>query len=108
MVLALGIAHSTEAAMAQRQVNDITNALLKQNAQRLHMASVETAREAERGIVDIETLKQTNAQLIQTLDEVMKIQADGRAKRLAAEQEMAKMENDLKVKLLQIRDGSSR
>ena len=105
MVLALGIAHSTEAAMAQRQVNDITNALLKQNAQRLHMASVETAREAERGIVDIETLKQTNAQLIQTLDEVMKIQADGRAKRLAAEQEMAKMENDLKVKLLEIRNG---
>ena len=105
MVLALGIAHSTEAAMAQRQVNDITNALLKQNAQRLHMASVETARDAERGIVDIETLKQTNAQLIQTLDEVMKIQADGRAKRLAAEQEMAKMENDLKVKLLEIRNG---
>ena len=107
MVLALGIAHSTEAAQAQRQVNDITNALLKQNAQRLHMASVETAKEAERGIVDIETLKQTNAQLIQTLDEVMKIQADGRAKRLAAEQEMARMENDLKTKLLQIRDGSA-
>ena len=105
MVLALGIAHSTEAAAAQRQVNDITNALLKQNAQRLHMASVETAKEAERGIVDIETLKQTNAQLIQTLDEVMKIQADGRTKRLAAEQELAKMENDLKVKLLQIRNG---
>ena len=105
MVLALGIAHSSEAAIAQRQVNDITNALLKQNAQRLHMASVETAREAERGIVDIETLKQTNAQLIQTLDEVMQIQADGRAKRLAAEQEMARMENDLKVKLLQIRNG---
>ncbi|MBQ8834942.1 MAG: toxic anion resistance protein [Oscillospiraceae bacterium] len=105
MVLALGIAHSTEAAAAQRQVTDITNALLKQNAQKLHMASVETAKEAERGIVDIETLKQTNAQLIQTLDEVMKIQADGRAKRLAAEQEMAKMENDLKMKLLQIRNG---
>ena len=69
------------------------------------MASVETAREAERGIVDIETLKQTNAKLIQTLDDVMKIQADGRAKRLAAEAEMAKMENDLKVKLLQIRNG---
>lgn len=105
MVLALGIAHSTEAAQAQRQVNDITNALLKQNAEKLHMASVETAKEAERGIVDIETLKQTNAKLIQTLDDVMKIQADGRAKRLAAEQEMAKMENDLKVKLLQIRNG---
>ena len=105
MVIALGIAHSTEAAQAQRQVNDITNALLKQNAEKLHMASVETAKEAERGIVDIETLKKTNAELIQTLDDVMKIQQDGRAKRLAAEAEMAKMENDLKVKLLQIRDG---
>ncbi len=105
MVLALGIAHSTEAAQTQRQVTDITNALLKQNAQKLHMASIETAKEAERGIVDMETLKQTNAQLIQTLDEVMKIQADGRTKRLAAEQEMAKMENDLKMKLLQIRNG---
>ena len=105
MVLALGIAHSTEAAQAQRQVNDVTNALLKQNAEKLHMASVETAKEAERGIVDIETLKKTNAELIQTLDDVMKIQADGRAKRLAAEAEMAKMENDLKGKLLQIRNG---
>ncbi|MEE0110528.1 MAG: toxic anion resistance protein [Oscillospiraceae bacterium] len=105
MVLALGIAHSTEAAQAQRQVNDITNALLKQNAEKLHMASVETAKEAERGIVDIETLKKTNAELIQTLDDVMKIQEEGRAKRLAAEMEMAKMENDLKVKLLQIRNG---
>ena len=105
MVLALGIAHSTEAAQAQRQVNDVTNALLKQNAEKLHMASVETAKEAERGIVDIETLKKTNADLIATLDDVMKIQADGRAKRLAAEAEMAKMENDLKVKLLQIRNG---
>ena len=105
MVLALGIAHSTEAAQAQRQVTDMTNELLKKNAQRLRMASVETAKEAERGIVDIETLKTTNAELIQTLDDVMKIQADGRAKRLAAEQEMAKMENDLKVKLLQIRNS---
>ena len=105
MVLALGIAHSTEAAQAQRQVTDITNALLKQNAEKLHMASVETAREAERGIVDIETLKKTNAELIQTLDDVMKIQTEGRAQRLAAEAEMAKMENDLKAKLLQIRDG---
>ena len=106
MVLALGIAHSTEAAQAQRQVTDITNALLKQNAEKLHMASVETAREAERGIVDIETLKKTNAELIQTLDDVMKIQADGRAKRQAAEAEMAKMENDLKTKLLQIRSSN--
>lgn len=105
MVLALGIAHSTEAAQAQRQVTDITNALLKHNAEKLHMASVETAKEAERGIVDIETLKKTNAELIQTLDDVMKIQEEGRAKRLAAEAEMAKMENDLKGKLLQIRNG---
>lgn len=105
MVLALGIAHSTEAAQAQRQVTDVTNALLKQNAEKLHMASVETAKEAERGIVDIETLKKTNAELIQTLDDVMKIQAEGRAKRLTAEAEMAKMENDLKGKLLQIRNG---
>ena len=106
MVLSLGIAHSTEAAQAQRQVTDITNALLKQNAEKLHMASVETAKEAERGIVDIETLKKTNAELIQTLDDVMKIQSEGRTKRLEAEAEMAKMENDLKIKLLQIRDGN--
>ena len=102
MVLALGIAHSTEAAQAQRQVTDITNALLKQNAEKLHMASIETAKEAERGIVDIETLKATNAKLIQTFDDVLKIQAEGRAKRLAAENEMAKMQNDLKIKLLEI------
>lgn len=105
MVLALGIAHSTEAAQAQRQVADVTNAMLTQNAQKLHMASVETAKEAERGIVEIETLKKTNAELIATLDDVMKIQAEGRTKRLAAETEMAKMEDDLKRKLLQIRDG---
>ena len=105
MVLALGIEHSTEAAQAQRQVTDITNALLKQNSEKLHTASVETAQEAERGIVDIETLKQTNEELIQTLDDVMKIQSDGRAARLAAEAEMVKMEDDLKQKLLQIRNG---
>ncbi|MCD7785452.1 MAG: toxic anion resistance protein [Oscillospiraceae bacterium] len=105
MVLALGIEHSTEAAQAQRQVTDITNALLKQNAEKLYTASVETAQEAERGIVDIETLKETNDQLIQTLDDVMKIQSDGRAARLAAEAEMVKMEDDLKQKLLQIRNG---
>ena len=105
MVLALGIAHSSEAAAAQKQVNDITNALLRQNAERLHMASVETAKEAERGIVDMETLKETNAKLIQTFDDVMKIQAEGRAKRIAAEAEMLKMEHDLKQKLLQIRNG---
>ena len=106
MVISLGIAHATEAAAAQRQVTDVTHALLKQNAERLHMASVETAKEAERGIVDIETLKATNAKLIQTFDDVLKIQADARAKRLAAETEMLKMENDLKQKLLQIRNGN--
>ena len=104
MVLALGIAHSTEAAQAQRQVTDITNALLQANAKKLHMASVETAKEAERGIVDLDTLKKTNAELIQTLDDVMKIQRDGRTQRLAAEAEMAKMETELKTKLLQIRN----
>ena len=105
MVLALGIAHSTEAATAQRQVNDVTNSLLKKNAEALHMASVETAKEAERGIVDIETLKKTNQDLIATLDDVMKVQAEGRQTRLAAEAEMAKMEADLKNKLLEIRSG---
>ena len=102
MVLALGIAHSTEASRAQRQVTDITNTLLKQNAEKLHMASIETAKEAERGIVDIETLKATNAKLIQTFDDVLQIQADAREKRLEVENEMAKMEHDLKMKLLEI------
>lgn len=102
MVLALGIAHSTEAAVAQRQVTDVTNELLRKNAEALHMASVETAKESERGIVDIETLKKTNADLIATLDDVLKIQRDGRAKRQAAEAEMARMESDLKNKLLEI------
>ena len=102
MVLALGIAHSTEAAQAQREVTDLTNELLKKNAEALHLASVETAREAERGVVDIETLKKTNADLIQTLDDVMKIQKEGRIKRQEAEAEMLRMENDLKKKLLEI------
>ena len=102
MVLALGIAHSTEAAQAQRQVTDLTNELLKKNAEALHLASTETARESERGIVDIETLKQTNQELIATLDDVMNIQKEGRAKRAQAELEMRKMEEDLKNKLLEI------
>lgn len=102
MVLALGIAHSTEAAAAQRQVTDVTNELLRKNAEALHMASVETARESERGIVDMETLKKTNADLIATLDDVLKIQREGRVKRQEAEMEMARMENDLKNKLLEI------
>ena len=103
MVLALGIAHSTEAAQAQRQVTDLTNELLKKNAEALHLASTETAKESERGIVDIETLRQTNQQLIQTLDDVMKIQQEGRVKRQAAEADMRRMENELKSKLLEIR-----
>lgn len=102
MVLALGIAHSTEAAQAQRQVTDVTNELLRKNAEALHMASVETAKESERGIVDMDTLKKTNADLIATLDDVLKIQKEGRQKRQAAEAEMARMESDLKNKLLEI------
>lgn len=103
MVLALGIAHSAEAAQAQRQVTDITNELLRKNAETLHMATVETAKESERGIVDIETLRKTNADLIQTLDDVMRIQMEGRQKRQAAEMEMHRMEEDLRRKLLEIR-----
>ena len=103
MVLALGIAHSAEAAQAQRQVTDITNELLKKNAETLHLATVETAKESERGVVDIETLQKTNADLIQTLDDVMRIQMEGRQKRQAAEAEMHRMEEELKRKLLEIR-----
>ena len=103
MVLALGIAHSAEAAQAQRQVTDITNELLRKNAETLHMATVETAKESERGIVDLETLQKTNADLIQTLDDVMRIQMEGRQKRQAAEMEMRRMEDELKRKLLEIR-----
>lgn len=103
MVLALGIAHSAEAAKAQRQVTDVTNELLKKNAEMLHMATVETAKESERGVVDMETLQKTNADLIQTLDDVMRIQMEGRQKRQAAESEMRRMEDELKRKLLEIR-----
>lgn len=103
MVLALGIAHSAEAAQAQRQVTDITNELLRKNAETLYMATVEIAKESERGIVDLETLQKTNADLIQTLDDVMRIQMEGRQKRQAAEMEMHRMEEELKRKLLEIR-----
>lgn len=103
MVLALGIAHSAEAAQVQRQVTDITNELLRKNAEMLHTATVETAKESERGIVDLETLQKTNADLIQTLDDVMRIQMEGRQKRQAAESEMRRMEDELKRKLLEIR-----
>ena len=103
MVLALGVAHSRQAAEAQREVTDMTNELLKKNAETLKMATVETAKESERGIVDMETLKTTNESLISTLDEVMQIQAEGRQKRQEAEVEIRKMEQELKEKLLQIR-----
>ena len=102
MVLALGVTHSEQAARAQREVSDMTNELLRKNAEVLKTATIESAKESERGIIDMETLKNTNANLISTLDEVMKIQADGREKRRAAEQEMQTMENELKEKLLEL------
>lgn len=103
MVLALGVEHSTQAAKAQRQVTDMTNELLRKNAEKLKMATVDTARESERGIVDMETLKATNESLISTLDEVMSIQREGRQKRQEAEAELRTMEQELKNKLLEIR-----
>ncbi len=103
MVIALGVEHSTQAAEAQREVADMTNLLLKKNAEKLKLATVETARESERGVVEIETLKATNQALIETFDEVMKIQEEGRQKRREAEAEMLRMENELKNKLLEIR-----
>ncbi|MBQ5699202.1 MAG: toxic anion resistance protein, partial [Lachnospiraceae bacterium] len=103
MVIALGVEHSTQAAEAQREVADMTNLLLKKNAEKLKLATVETARESERGVVEIETLKATNQALIETFDEVMKIQEEGRQKRKEAEAEMLRMENELKNKLLEIR-----
>lgn len=102
MVLALGVEHSTQAAEAQREVTDMTNELLRRNADKLKMATIETAKESERGIVEIETLKATNESLISTLDEVMKIQQEGRQKRQEAEVEMQRLENELKQKLLEI------
>lgn len=102
MVLALGVEHSAQAAAAQREVTDMTNQLLRKNAEKLKMATVETAKESERGIVDIETLKMTNESLISTLDEVMHIQQEGRQKRREAEQEMIRLEGELKQKLLQV------
>lgn len=103
MVLALGLAHSQQAMQAQRAVTDMTNELLRKNADALKMGSIETAREAERGVVDIETLKHTNEQLISTLDEVKRIQDEGREKRRAAEAELGRIEGELKEKLLQVR-----
>lgn len=106
MVLAVGLNHSTEAARAQKQVSDTTNELLKKNAEMLKMATIETAKESERGIVDIETLKETNKSLIYTLDEVLKIQEDGRSKRRSAEQELGRIEEELRQKLLAISQSS--
>ena len=103
MVLALGVEHSAQAAAAQREVTDMTNELLKKNAAKLKMATIDAAKESERGIVDMETLKMTNESLISTLDEVMRIQQEGRQKRREAETEMHRLEGELKHKLLQMR-----
>ncbi len=102
MVIAIGLNHSTNAAKAQKEVSDMTNALLKKNAETLKIATIETAKENERGIVDIETLTQTNQTLISTLDEVMKIQEEGRTRRQNAEAELARIEIEMKTKLLDI------
>lgn len=102
MAIAIGVQHATEASEAQRQVSDMTNELLKKNAAALKTATIETAKEAERGIVDMETLKNTNESLISTLDEVMRIQTEGREKRRQAEIDLQNMENQLKERLLQI------
>lgn len=107
MVIAIGLNHSTEAARAQREVSDMTNALLKKNAETLKLATVETAKEAERGIIDIETLTQTNQTLISTFDEVMKIQEEGRAKRATAELELQRIENEMRQKLLTMTKNSA-
>lgn len=102
MVLALGMAHSQEAMQAERAVTDMTNDLLKKNADTLKMGTIETAKESQRGIVDIETLQQTNKSLIETLDELNKIQTEGRAKRAAAEVELGRIEDELKTKMMEI------
>ena len=102
MVLALGVSHSKEAMQAEREVNNMTNELLKKNAETLHQATVETAKESERGIVDLETLQHTNQELIATLDEVLQIQKEGHAKRAEAEKELARIQSELHNKLLEI------
>ncbi len=103
MVMALGIAHTQKAMEAQRSVTDLTNELLQKNAQKLHTAAVESAREAERGIVDIETLKKTNEDLIKTMDEVLTVQQQGKEKRRNAEKELAQIEDQLRKKILETR-----
>ena len=99
----LGLAHTENAMKAQRAVTDLTNDLLTKNAEKLHMATVETAKEAERGMVDIETLKHTNKLLIDTMDEVLEIQQQGKEKRRAAEQELANIEGELRAKIMEMR-----
>ena len=103
MVLALGLEHSRQATAAQSAVTEMTNELLKKNADALKMGTIETAKESQRGVVDIETLQQTNKSLIETLDELNKIQREGRAKRAAAEQELTRIEDELKQKMMEIR-----
>ena len=104
MVIALGLAHSQEAARVQRTVSDTTNQLLRKNADNLKMATIETAKESERGIVDMETLKHTNEQLISTIDEVLQIQEEGHQRRQKAETELSRLETELKEKLLSIKN----
>ena len=103
MVIALGVAHAQDAAKAQREVTELTNQMLKKNAARLKQASIDVAKESERGIVELETIKETNQQLISTLDEVMKIQTEGRKKRKEAEVELKRIEDEMKQKLLDMR-----
>ena len=100
MVIAIGVEHSNQAAKAQREVSDMTNELLKKNADALKAATIETVKESERGIVDLETIKHTNEQLISTMDEVLRIQAEGKEKRRNAEQELSQIEQELKSKML--------
>lgn len=101
MVIAIGVEHSNQAAKAQREVSDMTNELLRKNADALKLATIETAKESERSIVDMETIKHTNEQLITTMDEVLRIQAEGKERRRAAEQELSQIEHELKTKLLE-------
>ena len=101
MVIAIGVEHSNQAAKAQREVSDMTNELLRKNADALKLATIETAKESERSIVDMETIKHTNEQLITTMDEVLRIQAEGKERRRAAEQELSQIEHELKAKLLE-------
>ena len=105
MVIAIGIEHASRAAKAEREVNEMTNALLRKNAEKLKQATVESAKEAERGVVDIETLKHTNEMLISTMDEVLQIQSEGKQKRAAAQKDLAQIEAQLRQKLLQASKG---